>query len=78
MARNIKVKKDEFNPETPEVLAASIVRIATAFELLMSGPLTQDAIIALLKDMKGMNGVGKTEIKLVLTNLKKLRSYYIK
>ncbi|MDE2233907.1 MAG: hypothetical protein KGJ90_07445, partial [Patescibacteria group bacterium] len=63
MARNIKVKKNEENPETPEVMAASIITIADAFEkLMMSGKLEQRAIVALLKDMPGMQAIGKVEI----------------
>lgn len=78
MAQNIKVIKDEVNPETPEVLAASIIKIAKGLEILTAGPLKEHGLIALLKDMPGMQNVGKTEIRLVLENLKKLRSYYIR
>lgn len=78
MSRNIKVKKNEENPETPEVLASSIIKIADAFEKLMSSELSQDALVALLRDMPGMAGVGKREVSLILSNLKKLKSYYIK
>ena len=78
MARNIRVIKNEENPETPEVLASSIVRISLALERLMSTELKQDALVALLRDMPGMMGIGKGEVNLILNNLKKLRSYYIK
>jgi len=78
MARNVRVIKNEQNPETPEVLASSIIKIATAFEKLMTSQLKQDALVALLQDMRGMNGVGKKEINLVLDNLKRLKSYYIR
>jgi hypothetical protein len=79
MARNIKVKKNNENPETPEVLASSIIKIADAFEkLMMKKELTDGAIIALLRDMPGMQGIGKTEIRLILSNLKKLKGYYVR
>ncbi len=79
MARNIKVIKNQENPETPEVLASSLIKIADAFEkLLAGGELNEFAIVALLKDMPGMQNVGKTEIRLVLQNLKKLKSYYVR
>ena len=79
MAKNIKVIKNETNPETPEILAASLIKIADAFERLMhTKDLTDHAIIALLKDMPGMQNVGKTEIRLVLDNLKRLKSYYVR
>jgi hypothetical protein len=79
MAKNIRVIKNEENPETPEVLAAAIIKISEAFERLMSTKeLTDHALVALLKDMPGMQLVGKTEIRLVLDNLKRLKGYYIK
>ena len=78
MPRNIRVIKNEDNPETPEVLAASIVKIANAFEKLMTSELKQSALVALLRDMPGMAGVGKGEVDLILSNLKKLKSYYIR
>jgi hypothetical protein len=78
MASNIKIIKDKENPETPELLAQSIVKIASAFELLMSGPISQRAVVVLLKDMPGMGSVGINEINLVLNNLKRLKSYWIK
>ena len=78
MARNIKVKKDEINPETPEVLAASIVSISKNFEKLTSQGLTPRGIVTLLKGMTGMNDVPTSAIYLVLENLPKLGSYYVK
>jgi hypothetical protein len=78
MSRNIKVIKNEENPETPEVLAASIIQIGSAFEKLLNTELTERAVVALLKDMPGMQNIGKTEIRLVLSNLKRLKGYYIK
>ncbi len=78
MARNIKVVKNADNPETPEVLASSIIKIAGALEKLMTQELRQDALVALLRDMPGMQGIGKGEVNLVLNNLKKLKSYYVR
>lgn len=78
MARNVKVIKNEENPETPEVLAASIVSISKAFEKLTSQGLTQNAIVVLLKGMRGMNEVSVPSIRLVLENLPKLASYYVR
>jgi hypothetical protein len=78
-AKNVRVIKDENHPETPEVLAAAIIKIANAFEaLLATKELTDHALVALLKDMPGMQLVGKTEIRLILDNLKKLKGYYIR
>lgn len=76
---NIKVIKDSENPETPEVLASSLIKISEAFERFAREPgITQEGLIALLQNMKGMNAVGKREITLVLENLKRLKSYYVR
>lgn len=75
----IRVKKDEFNPETPEILAASIIKIADAFEKLMATKeLTSRAIVVLVKGMPGMATIGTTEIELVLEKLKQLKGYYVR
>lgn len=77
-ARNIRVIKDAENPETPEILAASIIRISEGFKAMKRDGLTDEALIALLKGMKGMSHVKQDDIALVLENLPKLSSYYIK
>ena len=74
----IKVKKDELNPETPEVLAASIIKISTAMEKLMSDELNPDALVALIKYMPGMAQTPVGDIRLVLRKLKELRGYYVR
>lgn len=62
-ASNIKIIKNEENPETPEILAASLIKISNAFEQLRKpGGLDDDAICALLKNMKGMTEVSKKMI----------------
>lgn len=77
--QNIKVIKNEEKPETPEILAASLIKISDAFEALRGkGNLDDDAIACLLKNMRGMNEVSKNDIKLVLGNLPRLKSYYIR
>ncbi len=79
MARNVKIIKNEFEPETPEVLASSLIKIAEAFEALnKEGGITLDGIVALLSSMSGMSQVKKNEILLVLENLTKLKSYYVR
>lgn len=79
MARNVKIIKNEFDPETPEVLAASLIKIGAALEVLMSTKvLTDHAIVVLLKGMPGMATVGTREIGLVIENIRKLKSYYVR
>lgn len=76
---NIRIKKNEETPESPEILAASLIKIADSFEKLMGQKegLTQDGIVALLFNMRG-NTVGKVEIRVILENLKRLKSYYVR
>lgn len=77
---NVRVIKNQENPETPEILAASLIKIADAFEKLMGKKegLNQDAIVALIFNMQGMQEVGKPAIRLVLESLNRLKSYYIR
>ena len=78
-AQNIKIIKNEENPETPELLAASLIKISDAMEKLSSvGNLDNDALAALLLNMKGMSQVNRTSVMLVLENLPKLKGYYIR
>ena len=77
-AQNIKVIKNEEHPETPEVLADSIIRISKAFDSLTKQGLTTRGIVTLLKGMPHMNDVSTPSIYLVLENLPKLAGYYIR
>ena len=75
---NIKVKKNKDNPETPEVLAESLIRIADGFDYLLKTSLTTNAIIVLLRAMPGMSQISGRDINLVLTNLPRLKGYYVR
>lgn len=78
---NVRVIKNAENPETPEILAQSLITIADSFERLMGQKegLKQNAIVALLANMPGMVGrVSKTDIDFVLINLTRLKSYYVR
>lgn len=77
---NIKVIKDSENPETPEILAASLIKISDAMEKLQQrGGLDDDAIAALIVNMRGMAGkIGKQDVRLVMDGLARLKSYYIR
>ena len=75
---NIKIKKNEENPESAEVLAEAIIKIANGFEKLLSTPLKEDAIVQLLLGMSGMAGGSKYQTRLILKNLKRLKGWYIK
>lgn len=78
-AQNIKVIKNEEKPETPEILAEALIQIGKGFEAFSNSRLTQRAIITLLLDLPELrNKVSRTEVELVVNNLPKLSSYYIK
>ena len=76
-AQNVRVIKNEEKPETPEVLAEAIIRISKGFDALVGGGLTRKAIVVLIQGMPGVS-VSKTDIEVVLDNLPKLASYYVK
>ncbi len=74
---SIKVIKNQENPETMEVLAESIIKIADGFQALLSQKFTEDGIVSLIHALPGI-GVGKSEIKAVLNGLKTLKGYYLR
>ena len=76
---NVRIIKDPVNPETPEVLAASLIQIGKAMEKLTASPdgLTDEAIAVLVSNMRGVN-VSKTDVLFVLEGLNRLKSYYIR
>lgn len=69
----IKIKKNEENPETPEILAEAIVRIGDAMQKLKASGLNRRAIVTLIQDQTRL---GKTDIELVLNSLATLKGYY--
>ena len=75
----IKIIKNKEKPETPEVLAEAIIRIADGFDKLLSTRINERAITQLLLGMPGMSGqVSKRKVMLILRNLKTLKGYYIR
>jgi hypothetical protein len=78
MAKNIRIKKNEKNPESAELLAQSVIQVAEGFEKLLHTPLSQRAIIVLLHDGIGQAKITKSQIKLVLEALPRLKAWYIK
>lgn len=74
---NIKVVKDAVTPETPELLAASIIAISEGVKKLTSQGLTEDGIATLIAGMRGSK-VTKSEVLLVIDGLSRLKSYYIR
>lgn len=76
--QNIRIIKNAEKPETPELLAESIINISKSFKKLSDQGLTQNAIIILLKGMPGMKDASVVDIRLTLENLPKLSSYYVR
>jgi len=75
---NIKIKKSEENPESAELLASSVVKVAEGFQKILSSPLKQRAIVVLLQDGIGAPKITKKQIELVLEALPRLKAWYIK
>jgi len=75
---NIKIKKNEENPESVELLAQSVIQVAEGFEKMLKTPLTLRAIIVLLHDGIGASKITKSQIKLVLDALPRLKGWYVK
>jgi hypothetical protein len=75
---NIKIKKDEENSESVELLAQSIVQVAEGFQKVLSSPLTKRALIVLLQDGIGTSKITKSQIELVLDGLPRLKGWYLK
>lgn len=69
----IKIKKNKDKPESTEILAEAIVRIGDAFEKLKQSGLNESAIVILVHDA---SKVSKSNIRLVLNSLKRLKGWY--
>lgn len=78
MAQNIKIKKNEENPESAELLAQSIVQVADGFDKVLKSPLSRRALVVLLQDGIGISKITKSQIELVLDGLPRLKGWYIK
>ncbi|MDD5328053.1 MAG: hypothetical protein PHY02_09635 [Phycisphaerae bacterium] len=75
---SVKIKKNKENPESTELLAANIIKVADGFEKLLKSPLNDRALIVLLHDAIGQSNISKGQIKLVLDALPRLKGWYIK
>lgn len=75
---NIKIKKNEENPESVELLAQSIIQVAEGFEKLLNSSLHERAYLVLLQDYIGQTKISRKQIKLVLDALPRLKAWYIK
>lgn len=74
----VHIERDERDPkQSVAVIANSIVKISNAFEDMQRAGLTQKAIVVLVQNMPGMNEVTRTDIKLVLDNLPRLKAWYV-
>jgi hypothetical protein len=73
MSERIKIKKNEDQPETKEILAEAIVRISDGFERLKRSGLNEDAIVALIQ-AKTKLSLG--DIRLVIDSLAQLKGWY--
>ena len=75
---NIKIKKDEEQPESVELLAKSVIQVAEGFQKVLNSPLKERGLIVLLHDGIGPAKITKAQIKLVLEALPRLKGWYVK
>jgi len=75
---NIKIKKNEEQPESAELLAKSIIQVAEGFQKVLNTPLSRRALVILLQDGIGAANITKVQIRLVLEALPRLKAWYIK
>lgn len=78
MKPQIKITKTEGNEESVELLAKSIVQVAESAQKMLNAGLTLRAITVLLHDGIGTAKITKSQIKLVLENLPRLKAWYVK
>ena len=76
--KNIKIKKDEEQPESVELLAKSVIQVAEGFQKVLNSPLRERGLIVLLHDGIGATKITKAQIKLVLEALPRLKGWYVK
>jgi hypothetical protein len=76
--KTIKIKKNEENPESAELLAQSVIQVADGFEKLLSTPLTQKAIVTLVRAGIGESKITKGQVEMVLDALPRLKGWYIR
>jgi hypothetical protein len=75
---SIKIKKNEENPESKELLAESVIKVAEGFEKMLKSPLKNRALEVLLIDCIGVGKITRTQVRLVLEALPRLKSWYVK
>lgn len=82
----ITVIKDKENPESVEIIADAIIKVAEAFKRINQSRLTRKAIVCLIYEAIPLTStgygsskrVGKGDIGLVLDYAEKLKEIYIK
>jgi hypothetical protein len=71
--KDIKIVKDEANPQPDQIIAQAIINLAACVDQLVNkGPLTERAIILLLKDKTNM---ALADIQCVLRAIPRLKDY---
>jgi hypothetical protein len=74
----ISIKKNEEMPESVELLAQSVVQVAEGMQKVLNSSLSQRALIVLLHDGIGQSKITKSQIKLVIEALPRLKGWYVR
>ena len=78
MTKNIRIVKNDENPESAELLAQSVISVADGFEKLLNTPLNRKAIVLLVRGVIGESKITKNQVELVLDALPRLKGWYVK
>ena len=76
--KTIRIKRNEENPESAELLAQSVIQVADGFAKVLSTPLNQKAIVTLVRAGIGESKITKGQVEMVLDALPRLKGWYIR
>lgn len=78
LTQTVTIKRDEFEPESMELVAKSVVKIADALDNLNKAGSTR-LICLILNDITGgqNGGVSKTDIKKILDAVPRIKVAYL-
>jgi hypothetical protein len=74
----VKIKTDQENPETLELIAQSIITIAELAEKINNSRLQRRLIVLMIQDIAGSQNLSMGEINLVLDTIPKIKEKFLK
>lgn len=74
--QTVTIKSNEENPEPIEIIAQSIINVATAFEKISQSRLSKRAVVLLIKD--ATRNISINDIEVILDVVPRLKDIYLK